>query len=129
MLLLDTDVMIDIMRRFEPALSWLTQLDEQPVGVPGLVAMELLQGCRNREEQQRVESLLRPYALYWPTPEDSQRAFSDFTRFHLSHGIGVLDALIAATAVGLSVPLATFNEKHYQVVTALSTMQPYERVV
>jgi hypothetical protein len=33
----------------------------------GLVAMELLQGCRNRIEPQRVERRLRPYRLYWPS--------------------------------------------------------------
>ncbi len=47
--------------------------------------------------------------------------------FWLSHKIGMLDALIAETAVGLDAPLATFNDKHYRVVVGLRLLQPYSR--
>jgi len=43
MILLDTDVMVDILRGYEPAKEWLASVEE--IGVPGLVAMELIQGC------------------------------------------------------------------------------------
>jgi predicted nucleic acid-binding protein len=49
----------------------------------------------------------------------------DFVAFRLSHGIGLLDMLIAHTAVGLNELLATFNVKHYSVITTLATVQPY----
>lgn len=45
----------------------------------------------------------------------------------ITYNIGILDALIAETAVGLNVRLATFNETHYRAVSALQTFQPYER--
>ena len=57
MILIDTDVMVDIMRRYAPAVAWLDSLGSETTGLPGLVAMELLQGCRNREEQQLCLSL------------------------------------------------------------------------
>lgn len=50
MLLLDTDVMIDVLRGYDPALEWLRSLADEMIGLPGFVAMELLQGCRNRQE-------------------------------------------------------------------------------
>ena len=59
MMLLDTDVMVDILRGYAPALAWVASMGSETVGIPGLVTMELLQGCSNREEQQRVERLLR----------------------------------------------------------------------
>jgi predicted nucleic acid-binding protein len=89
--------------------------------------MELLQGCRNREEQQQLEGFLHPYQRYWPDQLDCARAFEDFSACYLSHGLGILDALIAETALGLGVPLASFNTKHYGVLTALQTIQPYTR--
>ena len=101
MIFIDTDVMVDVLRRYDPAIEWLDSLGSEVVGLPGLVAMELLQGCRDREEEQQVEGILRPYKLYWPAPEDCARAFDDFSSYHLSHGLGILDALIAGTAVGL----------------------------
>ena len=127
MILVDTDVMIDVMRRYAPAVAWLDSLDTETIGIPGLVAMELLQGCRNREEQRQVENVLRPYTLYWPGWADCARAFDDFATYNLSYALGILDALIAETAVGLGLELATFNTKHYSVVSALQTIQPYER--
>jgi len=127
MILLDTDVMVDIMRRYRPALVWLDSLGSDMIGIPGLVAMELLQGCRDRDEQRRVENLLRSYTFYWPGKTDCARAYDDFAAYYLGHSIGILDALIAETAVGLGVQLVTFNEKHYRVVSELQMLQPYPR--
>lgn len=125
MILLDTDVAVDVLRQYAPAVAWLQGLAASPLGLPGLVVMELLQGCQNKAEQQRVEQFCRPFALYWPTSPDCDRALQDFAAFHLSHGLGLLDALIAHTAVGLNETLATFNVKHYGVVAALKAVQPY----
>ncbi|MEW5988336.1 MAG: type II toxin-antitoxin system VapC family toxin [Chloroflexota bacterium] len=127
MILLDTDVMIDVFRNYPPAVAWLRSLGEAALGIPGLVAMELIQGCRNKEEQQRVEKALGPYQLFWPTQADCTRAYHDYVTYHLSHNIGILDALIAETAVGMSAEMATFNDKHYRVVKDLTLVQPYSR--
>ena len=89
--------------------------------------MELLQGCRNREEQNQLERFLRPYRRYWPSQSDCARAFDGFAVNHLSHDLGILDALIAETAVGLDTPLASFNIKHYSVVPNVQIVQPYDR--
>jgi predicted nucleic acid-binding protein len=125
MTLLDTDVAVDVLRNHPSAISWLQSLGAATLGLPGLVVMELLQGCQNKTEQQRVELFCRPYALCWPTVADCDRALQDFAAFHLSNSLGLLDALIAHTAVGLNEPLATFNVKHYGVISALNTIQPY----
>src|SRR6266404_1141693 len=122
-MLLDTDVMVDFLRGHPPAVTWLTALPPS-IGLPGLVAMELIQGCRNLAEQRRVEKELQRFARYWPTVPDCQRAYHDFAANHLSHGLGLLDALIAHTAVGLNEPLATFNVKHYGTINGLQTVQP-----
>jgi predicted nucleic acid-binding protein len=126
-ILLDTDVLIEILRSQAPALNWLQTLGAGPIGIPGFVAMELLQGCRNFGEQRQVEKFLRPYSLYWPSNEDCLRAYLSFARYHLSHNLGLLDALIGETAIGHQAELATFNLKHYQVLPALAILQPYTR--
>jgi predicted nucleic acid-binding protein len=125
MTLLDTDVAIDVLRGHPPAIAWLQGLGSSLLGLPGLVVLELLQGCQDKAEQLRVEQFCRPHALFWPTPVDCQRALTDFVTFRLSHGIGLLDVLIGHTAVGLNEPLATFNVKHYRVIAGLNTVQPY----
>lgn len=124
-MLLDTDVMVDLLRGHPPAIAWLKRLGTVPLGLPGLVAMELLQGCRNLAEQQRVEREFQRFTLDWPTAADCSRALHDFVAFRLSHNLGLLDSLIAHTALGLGETLATFNTKHYGVIAKLQTVQPY----
>jgi len=125
MILLDTDVMVDILRGHEPAKVWLQSIDE--IGMPGLVAMELIQGCQNTREQRMLEKELSEYQLYWPSVEDCSRAMKTFSSHHLSDNIGLLDALIAETAIGIEAELATFNLKHYRVINGLQSLQPYTR--
>jgi predicted nucleic acid-binding protein len=125
-LVLDTDVLIDVQRGHAPALAWFAGLAEIP-SIPGLVIMELIQGARDAQQVREVLRLTAPLPIVWPTAADGQRALADFTAFHLSHGLGLLDALIAACAIGLRATLCTFNDKHYRVVPGLLTIQPYAR--
>lgn len=124
-IMIDTDVLVDVLRNYPPALGWLKTIKTEFIHLPGLAALELLQGCRNRNEQRRVENFLQPYTLQWPTQADCERAFADFSAYHLSDKLSILDALIAETAVVLNLELATFNQKHYEVVKTLRTFQPY----
>ena len=124
--LVDTDVLIDIQRGHAPALNWFAGLAELPA-VPGFVVMELIQDARNTGEVRRVQQLIAPLQVIWPTVSECDRALSDFSTFHLSHGLGLIDALIAACGVGRSATLFTFNVKHYRVVPGLSLARPYAR--
>ncbi len=124
--LVDTDVLIDVQRGHQPALTWFSSLTELP-SVPGFVVMELVQDARNVREVRQALKMVAPLRIVWPTEEDCARALSDFTAYHLSHGLGLLDALIAACAVGLSATLCTFNVKHYRVVPGLVISEPYTR--
>lgn len=124
--LLDTDVLIDVQRGHPPALAWFASLTDLPA-VPGFVVMELIQDARNAAEVTQALKLVAPLRIVWPTEADCARALSDFATYHVSHGLGLLDSLIAACAVGLSATLCTFNVKHYKVVPGLVTAQPYTR--
>lgn len=126
MLLLDADVLIDIQRGYAPALSWFETAPEIP-SVPGFVVMELVQDARNLQEVRKALKLIAPLPIVWPTEADCQRALADFTSYHLSQGLGLLDSLIAACAVGLSATLCTFNVKHFRMVPELRMEQPYAR--
>ena len=55
MLLLDSDVVIDLLREYPPALTWFDTLAaDEILYLPGYVVMELIQGCRNKMEQTRL---------------------------------------------------------------------------
>jgi predicted nucleic acid-binding protein len=109
-----------------PAIAWYGALPELP-SVPGLVVMELIQDALNARQIRQALKLVAPLPVVWPTEKDCAFALSIFTTYHLSHGLGLLDSLIAATAIGASATLHTFNAKHYGVVPGLTFVQPYTR--
>lgn len=59
MVLLDTDVLIDIQRGHPPAVAWFASLTELPA-VPGFVVMELIQDARNAREVRQAMQLVAP---------------------------------------------------------------------
>ena len=127
MILLDTDIMVDLLRQYPPAVAWLDSLGDEEVLLPGFVVMELIQGCRSKAEQEKVEKALADYGVAWPLPETCEKASSAFSCYHLTHGLGIMDALIGQMAVDLGVPLFTYNQKHYEPILNLRSIQPYER--
>jgi hypothetical protein len=127
MILLDTDIMIDLSRKYPPAIAWLGSLADEEIALPGFVIMELIQGCKNKLEQEKVEKALTPYSVVWPSLKTCDEALAVFSRYHLSHSLGLLDALIGETAVALNLPLHTFNQKHYAAIPNLKTVQPYAK--
>ena len=124
--LVDTDVLIEVQRGRPEALAWFAGLVDPPA-VPGFVVMEMVQDARNAVELRQSLRLAAPLRVVWPTAADCERALSDFAGRHLSHGLGLLDALIGATAVGLSATLWTFNTRHYSAVPGLVASVPYSR--
>jgi len=127
MILFDTDIMIDLLRHYPPAVEWLDSLGSEEIILPGFVAMELIQGCRDKTELNELKDILHEYVVAWPSASTCSEALSVFSNCYLSHGLGILDALIGQMAVNLNIRLCTFNQKHYSVFSDLHTIQPYEK--
>ncbi len=126
MILLDSDVAIDILRKHRSALGWIGSIQDS-VCLPGIVALELYQGCRNKAEVKALDSEIAPFVILWPSEQASETVLNAFAMAHLNHSLGILDALIAATALTHNLPLHTFNQKHFTAVPGLKTVQPYIR--
>ncbi|WP_017295482.1 PIN domain-containing protein [Geminocystis herdmanii] len=126
MYVLDTDILIDVLRGHQPAITWFTSLTEMP-NIPGFVVMELIQNTKNKQEVNQVFKLIAPLSIIWLSEVDCENALSDFTKYHLSDGVGLLDALIAHCSIGKNATLCTFNVKHYRVIPNLKITQPYMR--
>ena len=69
MLLLDSDILIDIQRGYAPAVAWFSNLAELPA-VPGLVAMELIQDAENKDQVEKARKLVAPFPVVWLTESD-----------------------------------------------------------
>jgi len=126
--LVDTDVMIDILRSYPPALEWMRACSGEVLTLPGFVLLELIEGCQDKSGQDRVLKLAERCEIAWLSEEASDKAATLFGTYRLSNGLGMIDALIGQTALELQVTLLTFNQKHYACVPGLETTVPYERV-
>ena len=126
MLLLDTDVLIDVLRGHAPAIDWFERVAEPP-SVPGFVVMELVQDAPDAQRLRRALDLVSQFPIVWPSGADCDRALATYVSLHLSHGLGLIDALIAETAMGRRAMLGTFNVKHFSHVQGLAILQPYAR--
>ena len=127
MILLDTDIMVDILRDYTPAVQWMQSLGDEAIALPGFVVMELIQGCQTKIELTNIRKRLAPFQVYWPETDACNQAVELFAQYHLSHQMGIIDVLIGQLAVSTNGSLYTFNKKHYAPIPGLKTVQPYRK--
>ena len=104
--LLDTDIIIDIQRKHPPAQAWIATFAPGRVGIPGFVAMELIQAAQSAAQARAADKIIAPLPVIWPTEAHCRLGLAEFRRLHLSHGLGLIDALIAATTLAWARPSA-----------------------
>lgn len=86
--------------------------------------MELFVGCRNKVELKYVEKFLEFFRLLKITDQISDATLDLLRPYRLSHGLLIPDALIAATALTLSGPLISKNQRDYRFIANLNLL-PY----
>jgi len=115
-MLFDTDVLIWAFKGNITAASILDATGSKSVS--SVTYMELLQGARDKRELKAVKSYLHDLGFeILPISENiSHRASIYMEEFVLQSGIGMADALIAATCAENAEVLCTANHKHYKVI-------------
>jgi len=127
MVLVDTDVLVDCLRGTAPAKAWLESASTEVLGIPGVVAMELLIGCRNRAEMENLQEFLSAFSIVWPDAGEFARAYELLAEHRLASGLGIPDSVIAAMSLVRKARLYTFNLKHFKVISGLDVQEPYSR--
>lgn len=124
-LLVDTDILIDSARAQPDAIAFLKEHeDAYALSLSIVTEMELLVGCRNKVEQNRLNRSLECFTIICLQESMSSKAAQLLRTYSLSHGLLIPDAFIAATAMVLGVPLATKNRRDYQFIKGLQLL-PY----
>ena len=125
-MLLDTDVLIDFLRGRPEARDFLLTLPRE-TAVSVVTVAELHVGVREGAERQALDDLLATFRVL-PLDADAARRGGLLRRdYGKSHGVGLIDALIAAIAQTHNLPLATLNRRHYPMLDAAQLVQPYVR--
>lgn len=128
-LLLDTDIVIDMLRRYTPAMDWFRgRADDVTLAISGFSEFELVTGCRDQIELDRLGKLLAGFDVLWLNPSECVIALDRYRRDRLRHGARMIDTLVAQTALTFDVPLHTFNVRHYRYIPDIRVIAPYSRL-
>jgi predicted nucleic acid-binding protein len=122
--LLDTDILIEYIRDRSQAIEYVDNL-EGDLLVSTITVAELYAGARNHAEEQLLDEF---FSVMHFIPVDQTIAKQGGLyrqQYGKSHGTGIMDALIAATAEIMQSQLITFNRRHFPMITNLQV--PYER--
>lgn len=121
-ILLDTDILVDYLRGLEISGQFFEGLTF-PVAVSSITVAELFCGVREGKERSALTALLKLCQIEPVTYEIAQRAGLLRRDYSKSHGVGLADAIIAATALEIGAKLTTKNIKHYPMIDNLKA--PY----
>ncbi len=124
--LVDTDVWIDFLRGVPEAVDFVEQLPDI-VCVSAVSVAELYAGVREGKEREILGDLLTSLKII--SLDDVGAAHGGLIRrdFGKSHGVGLSDALIAATALQHDCQLFTLNVKHYPALPKAQVTRPYSK--
>lgn len=123
--ILDTNIVVDLLRGFPDAVRWYASLQPQQIGITPIVWFEVLQGAKNQLDQSRNVKFLLRFPIEHSTVDDNEWAMVQFAHYRLSYGLEYADAMIASVAVRLNVPLYTRNTKHYIMLPDVDEIAPY----
>ena len=120
-ILVDTDVLIDFLRGREQAVSFV-RLESDRIILSSIVVAELYAGARGGKgdtEQVALERFLSMFRIVHVTTEIARLGGLYKRDYGGSHGIGLADAVVAATATLENADLKTLNVKHYPMFDAI----------
>ncbi len=118
LILLDTDVLVDFFRGFNKAVAFVNRNNARII-LSSIVVAELFAGVKGDAEQAALQNFI---SLFRVVPVDATigKAGGLYKRdYGKSHGVGLADAILAATAEAANAELKTLNTKHYPMLKGI----------
>lgn len=121
--IVDTDILIDAGMEIEQAVNCLKHHEQQAqLAVSIITKMELVVGCRNKNELRETEKFLQRFEVPAVSEAISEKADELLREYRLSHGLLIADSLIAATAIIWDCPLVSKNQRDYRFIAELNLL-------
>ena len=123
--IVETSVIVDLLRNHLPAVAWYQQQTQPILGITPIIWMEIIGGGQNKAERLRAARLLQRFTMTYFVQADLDWAMQQQMIYELSHGIGMMDCLIASISERLQIPLYTHNLKHFGPLIDSLAQKPY----
>nr|VFJ64562.1 MAG: hypothetical protein BECKFW1821C_GA0114237_100614 [Candidatus Kentron sp. FW] len=121
--LVDTDILVDFLRGNNLAVDFVRG-NAARIVLSSIVIAELYSGAREGELP-ILDEIPRLFSAKPVTTEIARLGGSSKSRYGKSHGLGLADALLAATAKHYRLRLKTLNVKHFPMFPDLRP--PYRK--
>ncbi len=117
-ILLDTDILVDFLRGHSKAMAFVKASSARVI-LSSIVVAELYAGVKGDAEQAVLEDFVSLFRIV-PVDANIAKAGGLYKRdYGKSHGVGLADAILAATAKAENAELKTLNTKHYPMLKGL----------
>ncbi|WP_290623449.1 MULTISPECIES: type II toxin-antitoxin system VapC family toxin [unclassified Archaeoglobus] len=122
MYLVDTDIIIDVLRGFEGSKEFLLKIAQEGIAISTITVAEIISGKESRDAvtREKILRFLRNFEIVPLTMEISVVA----GEIRRDYRIGIADAVIAATALNYGMTVVTGNVKHFERVKGLKLLKP-----
>lgn len=116
--LLDTDVLVDFLRGHKKAVTFVNTCSARIILSP-LVVAELYAGVKGNAEQAALADFVSLFRVIPVSTEIAEAGALHKRDYGKSHGVGLADAILAATAEAEGAELKTLNRKNYPMLKGL----------
>ena len=125
-LLLDTNVLIDYLRNIPEAVKYLEDVKDS-ITISAMTVAELHAGARDNDEKLVLREFTSAFTVI-PANAVICEMGGDFrSQYGPSHGVDLIDGILAATAIINKVPIVTLNKKHFPMIEGQDMIVPYHR--
>lgn len=118
--LCDTCILIDYLKGNSDIRQKLSDDRKQGLGMSSVTYMELMVGALNKREAGIIKKAFSDFEIVEISEAISTRARNLVENYAKSHGLLIPDALIAASALELQIPLYTANIRDFRFIPDLS---------
>jgi len=115
----DTDVLVDFFRGHVNAVVFINDNSDRII-LSAIVVAELFAGAKGSTEQGTIEEFVSLFRVAPVNVEIAKAGGLYKSKFGKSHGVGLADAILAATVEAENAELKTLNTKHYPMLKGLT---------
>ncbi len=116
--LLDTDVLVDFLRGHKKAVAFVNTYSARII-LSSIVLAELYAGVKGDAEKAALADFVSLFRVIPVSAEIAKAGGLHIRDYSKSHGVGLADALLAATAEAEGAEFKTLNRKHYPMLKGL----------